>query len=386
MAIRVAVIWESLGPYHVARAAALLRVGDLHPVFIELASKARQHTWEVVRDPISESHVALIQGPYKELSQKALSRRLEGELKAFDPDAVVVSGYGTGPMRAAARWARANGRASVLMFVGTVWDRRRRWWKELVKRKFISKHFDSGLVGGTSHRLYLPGLGIPDEYVWEKGNVVDNQYFVGKVEEARERTNESGRPEAAFLYVGRLSREKNLVRLLEAYREYHLARPRGWNLVMVGDGPQRDELQRRAQQMELDRVRWLGYRQIDELPSYYAQCDALVLPSVSEPWGLVVNEAMACGLPVLVSNRCGCAVDLVEEGRNGHTFDPHDVGGMAERMTMLASLSETARERMGRRSRDIIAAYTPEAWAESLADCVRQTIARCSREGSAVTT
>ena len=386
MAIRVAIIWESLGPYHVARARALQGVGELHPLFIELASRDRQHAWEVAREEISESHTALMEGPYREKSQKALSRSLETELSSFDPEAVVVAGYATGPMRAAARWARARGRASILMFVGTAWDRRRRWWKEWVKRKFILKYFDSGLVGGRSHRPYLATLGIPDEYIWEKGNVVDGKYFACKVAEARGCTDRSGPSEASFLFVGRLSPEKNLLRLLEAYREYRLARSGGWDLVMVGDGPQREDLQRRAQHMGLKGVRWLGYRQIDELPSCYAQSDALVLPSVSEPWGLVVNEAMACGLPVLVSDHCGCAVDLVEEGRNGYTFTPDDVGEMAERMLTLASLSESAREGMGSRSRQIIAAYTPEAWAESLADCVRQTIARRSREGSAVTT
>lgn len=383
--IRVAVIWESFGPYHVARAKALAEQPGLEAIFVELASKHSQHHWETQRDPISDYLITLVDGPYKKLSRRELSSRLVEKLTALDPDAVVVSGYYTGPLRAAARWARAKGRASILMFVGTPWDSRRRWWKEPVKRWFIRRHFDSTLVGGKSHRQYLASLGVPAEHIWEKGNVVDNSYFADRAHAARQRTNQELPSQASFLFVGRLSSEKNLFRLLEAYREYRRAGPGGWGLVMVGDGPQYQELRHRAVSLGLDDVRWLGYRQIDELPSIYAQSDALILPSVSETWGLVVNEAMACGLPVLVSNRCGCAMDLVEDGKNGYSFDPEVVSEIAIRMTKLASLSNAKRDEMGHRSRTIIAAYTPEAWAKNVADCIGQTIARRSR-GDAATT
>lgn len=209
---------------------------------------------------------------------------------------------------------------------------------------------------------------------------MDNRYFASEVERVRENAEHYrdaiGLSEPYFLYVGRFSQEKNLLRLLQAYRRYRELEPEGWRLVLVGDGPQREELRETARELGLDGVVWPGYKRLDELPIYYALSGAFVLPSVSEPWGLVVNEAMASGLPVLVSSRCGSAWDLVREGDNGYTFDPFDPGELAQRMASLSGAGEDGRSRMGKCSRQIISHYTPEARAESLADCIRQTVAR----------
>jgi glycosyltransferase involved in cell wall biosynthesis len=112
--------------------------------------------------------------------------------------------------------------------------------------------------------------------------------------------------------------------------------------------------------------------------------DCFILPSTCEPWGLVVNEAMACGLPVLLSNRCGCGPELVREGGNGFTFDPYDTGAIAERMRRVASLPGRRRQEMGAESRRMIARYTPPVWAENLAQCLRAVMQGCPRRYSAL--
>jgi glycosyltransferase involved in cell wall biosynthesis len=106
--------------------------------------------------------------------------------------------------------------------------------------------------------------------------------------------------------------------------------------------------------------------QYDTLPAYYGLASAFILPSVIEPWGLVVNEAMAAGLPVLVSERCGCAQDLVQRGRNGFTFDPCDIEDQASLMLRLSSMPETQRSAMGLASQEIISRWTPELFAQNL--------------------
>jgi glycosyltransferase involved in cell wall biosynthesis len=122
-------------------------------------------------------------------------------------------------------------------------------------------------------------------------------------------------------------------------------------------------------------VRLPGFVQYDGLRALYARAGAFILPSVSDPWGLVVNEAMAAGLPVLVSNRCGCAPDLVEEGRNGFTFDPYDIEGLARLMLRMSSMSDAERAAMGQASREIIRRWTPETFATNLMKVVEVALA-----------
>src|SRR5207253_3162510 len=121
---------------------------------------------------------------------------------------------------------------------------------------------------------------------------------------------------------------------------------RPWDLVLLGDGPLKADICRLISDFRLHgQVHLRGFIQYRELPAYYALADAFVHASTTEQWGLVVNEAMATGLPVIVSNRCGCVPDLVAEGKNGFTFNPESV------------------EEMRAESRHIIAGFTPTHFA-----------------------
>ena len=153
-----------------------------------------------------------------------------------------------------------------------------------------------------------------------------------------------------------------------------------WGLVLVGGGPQDDLLRRRAQ--ATDGIVFAGFQQADRLADYYASASCLVLPSLSETWGLVVNEAMAAGLPVLVSHRCGCVPELVRQGWNGYVCDPLDVAGMARAMAVLSSPAVDL-EAMGAASKRLVSLYTPETWAHGLADCLEQTALRTRRSAAA---
>ena len=158
--------------------------------------------------------------------------------------------------------------------------------------------------------------------------------------------------------------EKNLSRLVEAYHLYREHAPvEPWDLVLVGSGPQEISLRRQVDRSAIKGVWFAGLRQMDELPLYYARAKCLVLPSISEPWGLVVNEAMASGLPVLVSNRCGCAADLVRHGCNGFIFDPLNVRTLANLFRVVSSGS-TNLEELGTKSREIVENYSTPLFAE----------------------
>jgi len=126
--------------------------------------------------------------------------------------------------------------------------------------------------------------------------------------------------------------------------------------------------QRRDLQLE-DDVRFPGFAQYDQLPAYYGLASAFVHASVVEQWGLVINEALASGLPVLVSDRCGCVPELVSEGHNGFAFDPLDIEKLAELMARLSEVSDLGE--MGYASRRIISAWSPERFSEGMLNAVK---------------
>ena len=145
-----------------------------------------------------------------------------------------------------------------------------------------------------------------------------------------------------------------MVNLIEEFADY---RERGgkWSLVLAGDGPLREPLKVLVTSLGLSgTVQFAGHKTSTGLLPYYAFAGCFVLPSTREPWGLVVNEAMASGLPVLVSDRCGCAEDLVQSGVNGFVFDPAERGAIRQSLQSIEKREGELLVRMGRQSREII--------------------------------
>jgi glycosyltransferase involved in cell wall biosynthesis len=177
--------------------------------------------------------------------------------------------------------------------------------------------------------------------------------------------------------------KKNLTRLIQAYARYrHLASQAAsgkgeadiWNLVLLGDGPLRSIYDSQLTTLDLhDHVLLPGFKQYCELPVYYGLASTFVHSSTVEQWGLVVNEAMASGLPVLVSDRCGCARDLVKSGVNGFTFDPYNVEQLSGLMLDLSS-SGIDLAAMGQASQKIISEWGPRRFADGLAQAVRVAV------------
>lgn len=302
-----------------------------------------------------------------------LVARVTRWLEDSDPAAVVITGYYYPAMRAAARWAKRHKRLSIYMGDSQWVDRRRNVFKEWAKGWWARRHYDGAFAAGERAAAYLQRMGLSRERIWTGYDVVDNDAFAAGAAVARADAsalrNRLGLPERFFLFVGRFAPEKNLPRLLKAYATYRqVAGRQAWGLVLVGRGPQEGWLRSQAR----DGVVFAGFQPTDRLPEYYGLASCLVLPSLSETWGLVVNEAMAAGLPVLVSHRCGCVPELVRQGWNGYVCDPCDAAGIARAMTVLSSPAVDL-EAMGAASRQIVASYTPETWAQGLADCIDRT-------------
>ncbi len=369
----LAVIWIDWYAYHVARLRALAA----HPVLrnrvtgIELVGGAGVHGALVFRAeerdglPIT---TLMPESGWTEAGQKQLARLVWKKLDALKPQAVLVPGYYTLPAMAALLWARLHGKRAVLMSESTRDDHPRKPLVEAIKGMFLTRAFHGAITGGKRQAAYMKDLGFRERDLAGLYDVVGNEYFSEQADYYRERSSRRAYnlPERYFVYVGRLAPEKNLSALIDAFAQYRLEGG-PLSLVLVGDGPEATALRRQVEAKGLTgHVLFAGLKDTREIGPYYAFADWFILPSWLDPWGLVVNEAMAAGLPVIVSGRCGCSDDLVDDGANGYVFNPAEGGSLFRVLMRTSGISAAQRELMARKSRDIISHYSPSLWAEEV--------------------
>ena len=288
------------------------------------------------------------------------------QLGAFRPDAVVVYGYSSATTLLAIAWAVSHGVPLLVRGDSNLLDEEAKPRLLLaVKRSFLrwlTRHAGGFLAVGTSNSKYWLQYGAKPEQVFQAGYAVDNDYF--RCETTRYRStrlqfrSENGwRHTYLLLYVGRLSWEKGLDVLIEALRRISATRP-DIGLLIAGDGPQRKALEVQAQ--ALPQVFFLGFRDWDQLPRFYAAADLFVLPSRREPWGMVVNEAMASGLPVLASRKVGAAQDLILEGQTGFVVPENDAEALASAIARACQSTDRLRA-MGEEAQKLIEPWNYDA-------------------------
>ena len=376
--MRVAVIFHQFGPYHCARLEAATRHGDI--TGIEVAAETQDYAWSPVEGTAGYSRITLFpRGDRQTMSAKQVSERVEDALQSCSPDAVAIPGWSDKGALAALRWCMETGTPPILMSESTALDEPRVGWREWIKGRIV-RLCSTALVGGQRHVDYLVELGMPRDQIFTGYDVVDNEHFRQKAAEVRNQRSEVrqkyGLPENYFLAAARFIEKKNLPTLVRSYALYRqlagntdnrqqTTDNRPWDLVLLGDGPLRGPLNSQLSTLNLQHCMHLpGFKQYDELPVYYALAKAFVHASATEQWGLVVNEASASGLPVIVSNRCGCVPELVQD--NGFTFDPMNQRELASRLFEMASLSDDQRESLGHASRRIATNLGPNRFGEGL--------------------
>ena len=371
-----AVIWIDWYAYHVARFEALVRHRALQErvVGLEMVGGAGVHGRTFRSDGRQDLPIQTLlpESGWSDAGQGRIAAAVWRRLSEIDPSVILVPGYYHAPALAAAIWGKLHGRRTVLMSESSRMDHRRVWWKEGLKKVLVPWLFDWAVAGGKPHARYLQELGFPAERIARSYDVVDNRFYAELADHARNTEHVDTTfigPREYFLYVGRLAAEKNVDGLIHAYAAYRLQCGDA-ALVIVGEGALGDELREMARVSPWNRdIHFTGQKTAREIALYYAFARCFVLPSTREPWGLVVNEAMAAGLPVIVSDRCGCAEDLVHDGENGFVVSP------TPRRLCDAMLQIDRRagelEAMSRRSREIIAEYSPEHWAAEVARIVQ---------------
>jgi len=379
---RVVVLTEIIAPYRIPVFNVLAERAevDLHVIFLsETDNSMRQ--WRVYAEEIRFSYEVLPSwrtrlGKYNILVNQSVTSALE----RAQPEVVVCGGYNYLASWQAQWWAKRNRVQFLLWCESTSSDQRgERAPVELLKGSFL-RGCDGFVVPGKSSREYLLRLGVAAEKIFTAPNAVDIDRFAAGARIVRDKAEQVrhslGLPLRYFLFVGRMVRSKGIFDLMEAYGLLAPELRSELGMVYAGDGPERAQLEKLARDVYPGVVYFPGFVHRDELAAYYGLAECFVLPTHSDPWGLVVNEAMACGLPVICSSVAGCAADLVRgngiivAARNG----PRLAMVMQEVATDLG-----LRERMSRESTKLIQQYSPQTCAAGLADALTPVFP--SREG-----
>ena len=339
MTRHVAFVWQQFAPYHVDRLRAVAEAlgAEWRVHGVEIADRSDTYAWPPTPAGGGYVHRTLFPGQVGETTQARRRRRaLWRAVGACD--VVFLCNYERPGTLVLAWRLRLAGRRVILMFDSTRMDKPRRRLREAVKRLALSP-YHGALVSGSASAAYLTRLGLPAGTLARGYDTLD----VARVRrEADVAPAPDGPPFEArvFIIVARLVARKDLATAIAAYGRYAAAETEAGRppreLWICGDGPLRRDLEERVAALPAGCCRFLGFLAPAAVSRCLGHALALLLPSRSEPWGLAVNEALALGVPAIVSDRVGCAPDLIAAGQAGLIRPVGDVTAWAAALTYLA--------------------------------------------------
>lgn len=369
MSARV-VYWNNIpAPYMVERFNALAARGNLDFEAWFSARTKQGRLWEVDEQTWAFRHrylPSVDRGTYPFAVPTPLLRR------ELAPD-VLVSLYAAPAFLLGWALARRRG-ARTAFWVERTFDTwvTRRPWKERLKSTIFPK-VDAILTAGADGRDFALRYGAQGQRIFVVPHVVDIEGFARGsalgAEERRRVRDAYGLHGVTFAYVGRFLPGKGLDYLLDAFSRLRRDSAMPVTLLLVGAGDDEDALRARCIDSDVTSVVFAGYHKSDSLPALYGAADVFVFPTLGDSFGLVVSEAMACGLPVIATTASGEIAGRVAEGVNGFLVPPADSDALLERMSRLARDPEL-RARMGAASTERVAGQTPDLWAASFEQAI----------------
>ena len=334
---RIALLFTQFSAYHVDRCEAVARrlAARAEVLAVEVAASSQTYAWERSDAVAGARKVTLFTDqPYESIGWL---KRLRAQLQALDGCDVVLVGIGYNEFDVIAlSWIlRLRGARVIVLSESKHDDKPRSWWKER-RKALILRAYDGAIVGARRHIDYFRSLGF-------RSRAVLPGYDTVGLERIRAMAGLPQAPDGAafhdrhFVFVGRFVTKKNLLELVDGYAAYVQSVETPRRLILVGSGPLEAGLRMRATALGLqDLIDFSGFLGAREVAHLLGRSLALVLVSTEEQWGLVVNEALALGLPAILSPAVGAGDVLVRDGINGHIVANGDPAALGQAMLALA--------------------------------------------------
>ena len=301
------------------------------------------------------------------------------QIDAYGPDAIMVFGWA---FQSHLKVLRHYNQKKLILFRGdsTLLDKSTYIYRQIrtLFLKWIYTHIDCALYVGSNNLRYFKRMGLQENQLYYAPHAIDNERFSGSAEENETKALELRKGmgiqpgEIVFLYAGKLEEKKDVKLLLQTFKKYKLYERS--HLVIVGNGAMEKELKKEFRL--IPSIHFIDFQNQSRMPVIYRLADVFVLPSKGpgDTWGLAVNEAMACGRAVLVSDKCGCAIDLVDVGKNGFVFTAGDIEDLHAKLVALIELEKRGLKQMGQNSENKIMHFSFNKFCEVTENILIYTI------------
>ena len=327
----VAIMWENFGPYHHDRIRARPEAG-IPVVAIQLYGRSIIYDWEdSAAPPYPQVTLARAEG---DLSMLGLVRALVRAVRESGAGDCYFCHYENPAVFLASIWLRMRGHRVYTMLSSKYDDYPRVAWREIAKRVMMLPYLGA-IVAGDRSRDYVAGLGIDRDKAMIGYDTLDIARMASQGEPL---TSEPAFVDRPFLIVARLVPKKNVPNSLRAFARYSREQQDGRRMEILGDGPLRQELEALAGELGVAQlVDFRGHQDSARVSEAMRRSLALLLPSTSEQFGLVVNEAFANGLPAVISSQCGATDVLLDDGENGIVIDAQSEDQLHAAMTRIGT-------------------------------------------------
>jgi len=358
---KVILLTEIISPYRIPVFNEIAQSLNNRFLVLFFGETEKRRQWKVCKEKIKFHYGILpnILFQKKGLTPYFLNPTILYRLIKYSPEIIILGGYHHPSDLLALLYAKFFKKKIILWCESNKYDWRWNYPLKDYYKKWFIRSCTGYIVPGEASYGYLIALGAQDKKIYLAPNAVDNDYFTWASNKHRQTKEEfkqaKGYPKKLILYVGRLIDQKGILDLLKAFQMISSEDCES-GLLLIGSAE--NWYKNFVKTNNIKNVFFEGFILQENLSAYYAASDVFVLPAHSDPWGLVLNEAMACGLPVISSNAAGAACDLIKQGENGYIFQKGNINQLNNYLRDILN-DDQKRTSMGEESRKIIQNYSP---------------------------